>query len=147
MEALLASDRVALDTAPLIYFLTGDPKRAPQVREVLLAAGGGELTVVISAITEAELLVAPLRQADPASACTPIHDLLTGPPAFAVRDVTRPIARAAAELRARYNLRLADSVVAATAADAACAALLGNDSRFVRLKIDGLTYYHLDDLA
>mgnify|MGYP002638056705 CR=1 FL=1 len=146
-DELLAGPRVALDTAPLIYFLTGDAKRAPIVREVLLAAARGEIDVVVSAVTEAELLVAPLRRLDPLSSCAPVHDLLNGPPALDVQPVTRQIARRAAELRARWNLRLADALIAATAAETGCTTLLGNDLQFRRLEVEGLAYHHLDDLA
>lgn len=139
--------RVALDTAPLIYFLQGDPKRAPIVREVLSAAVRGELEVVVSVVTEAELLVAPLRRPDSSLFCAPVHDLLNGPPALNVQAVTRQIARRAAEIRARWNLRLADALIAATAAETGCVTLLGNDLQFRRLEIEGLSYRHLDDLV
>jgi len=138
--------RVALDTAPLIYFLTGQGERAVAVRGVLLAAAQGDVELVLSTVSEAELLVAPLRQPDPEAASRPVHELLAGPPAFDVRPVSGQVARLAASYRARWNLRLADALVAASAVDAGCDALLGNDARFHRLELPELRYLHLDDL-
>ena len=64
MTAAPSAGRVAIDTGPLIYFLSGDTNRAPIVRRLLAAASRGEIQIVVSTITEAELLVAPLRQSD-----------------------------------------------------------------------------------
>lgn len=147
IEALLAEPRLALDTAPLIYFLGGTPARVSVVRDVLQAAAREQLELVISVVTEAELLVAPLRMEDPDHAVATVQALLDGPPAFDVRPISRSIARRAARIRADCNLRLADAMVAATAAEAGCTALLGNDAAFKRLAVEGLQYYQLDDLV
>lgn len=147
IDELLEQPRVVVDTAPLIYFLSGSTSRAAPARKLLLAAARGETEVLMSALTEAELLVAPLRLEDPTPAVETIRDLIAGPPALDVRDVSRPIARRAARIRAEWNLRLADAVIAATAAETGSSALLGNDKRFVRLAIDGLKYFHVDDLV
>jgi len=126
----------------------GEPSRRKAGRAGSTLEGGKlGLELVVSAVTEAELLVAPSRQEDPEAACRPVHDLLAGPPAFDVRDVSRPIARRAASIRAAWNLRLADAIIAATAVEAGCPGLLGNGGRFRRLEVEGLTYYHLDDLV
>ncbi|MEZ4268367.1 MAG: PIN domain-containing protein [Myxococcota bacterium] len=136
---------VVLDTAPLIYFLRGDARRAAHVREILQAATSGELELVISAITEAELLVAPLRAGDP-SAVSTVHALLNGSVNFRLHELTRPIARRAAGLRAECSLRLADALVAATGIELGCTALVSNDTAFRRLG-DRIEYVHLDDFG
>lgn len=135
--------RVGIDTAPLIYFLEGGSPRAAAVRSVLAAANAGDFELTVSAVTEAELFVGPLRRGDPATA-DPIHALLNGSINLRVVPISRPIARLAAELRARFALRLADALVAATALDSGCTALLSNDRAFARLA-DRIEYIHLDD--
>jgi len=135
--------RVAVDTAPLIYFLSGDEVRAPLVRPVLAAAAAHEIELVVSVVTEAELLVAPLRSGDD-RAVSIVGRLLDGPAALSVTPVGREIGRLAAHLRAELGLRLADALIAATAIDAGCTALLGNDPRFRPLG-DQIEYLHLDD--
>lgn len=134
-----------LDTAPLIYFLTGDARRAPVVRNLLLRAARSEVELVISAITESELLVAPLRQPDPETACAPVRDLLSGPPTIQIAEVTRAIGRRAAKIRATSKLTLANALVAATGLELGCTTLLSNDKRFRQVKLENLTYVHLDD--
>ncbi len=136
---------VAIDTAPLIYFLEGDRRRAAPVRETLLAASRGALTLVASVITESELLVGPIEAGDPA-ALESVGALLDGPANIRVMDVTREIGREGAALRAEHGLSLPDALVAATALVEGCTALLGNDRALRRLS-DRLAYVHLDDLT
>ena len=93
IDDLLALPRLTVDTAPIIYFLSGGTPRAAVVRRVLVAAACGELELVMSTVTEAELLVAPLRLEDPEPALKAIRDLVEGPAAFDIRDVSRPIAQ------------------------------------------------------
>ncbi len=142
-EALDGHDRVAVDTAPLIYFLDGRAPRDSVVAELLVRASAGALEVVASVVTEAELLVGALR-AGPREAAL-VGQLFDGP---AVRPVpvSRQVARRAAELRAAHALRMVDALVAATALEEGCTALLGNDRAFRRLE-GALTYLHLDDLV
>lgn len=134
-----------MDTAPLIYYLEGDDVRAPLVRLLLVGATQGRYSLVVSAVTEAELLVAPLRRKDEAARAA-VGDLLDGEAISKVEAVSREIARRSAQIRAETMLRLPDAIVAATALDAGCSALLGNDSKFRRLK-EKIAYLHLDDQA
>jgi predicted nucleic acid-binding protein len=111
--------RIAVDTAPLIYFLNGDNVRASLVRPVLAASAAHEIELVVSVV-------------------------LDGPAALSVTPVGREIGRLAAHLRAELGLRLADALIAATAIVTGCTALLGNDTSFRRLG-DRIEYLHLDD--
>lgn len=143
-----AHARVAVDTAPLIYFLEGDPRRAPLVRELLKAGANRKVELFVSAVSEAELLVAPLRDGVE-GAVEAIRGLLDGPVGIHVFPVNRRVAREAGALRAATNLRLADAIVAATALVTGATALLSNDRALTRLgQRDGApTYVHLDDLS
>jgi len=104
----------------------------------------GQFFLVVSAVTEAELLVAPFRRKDLA-AQSAVSALLNGAAISEVETVSRDVALRAAKIRAELSLRLPDAIVAATALEAGCSALLANDVKFKRLK--GIAYLHLDDLA
>ncbi|HXF71008.1 MAG TPA: hypothetical protein VNO79_00155 [Actinomycetota bacterium] len=56
-RALRGHHRVALDAAPLVNFLGGHAPRDAVADELLARAAAGELEVVASVVTEAELLV------------------------------------------------------------------------------------------
>ena len=60
IEALRGSI-VALDTAPLIYFIEEHPAYLPKIRPFFEAAERGEFRIVTSFITLLEVLVRPLR--------------------------------------------------------------------------------------
>ncbi len=135
--------RVAIDTAPLIYFLNGDEVRAPLVRPVLAASAAREIDLVVSVVTEAELLIAPLRSGDDRTVSV-VSRLLDGPADISVAPVGREIGRLAAHIRSEIGLRLADALIAATAISSGCTALLGNDEKLRRLG-DRIEYLHLDD--
>lgn len=141
--ALAGHALVAVDTAPLIYFLGGYAPWDRPVERLLSVAAAGRIGLVVSVITEAELLVGALREGGDGPAA--IARLLDGP-GLTVVPLSRPTAREAARLRSQIGLGLADAVVAATALGVGCTALVGNDRRFRRLE-GRLAYVHLDDLV
>ncbi len=59
--------------------------------------------------------------------------------------MTRETARRAAGIRAEHGLRMVEAIVAATALEAGCTALVGNDRALRRLPAP--TYLHVDDLV
>ncbi len=142
-RALAGHERVAVDTAPLVYFLGGYSPRDELVAELLELAASGSIELVASVLCEAELLVGALVADRPGEAAA-IEQLFDGS-LLRAAPVTRTVGRRAAELRARLGLRLVDAVVAATAAEEGCTALVANDGDFRRL--DTLAYIHLDDLS
>lgn len=131
-----------MDTAPLVYFLGGYAPRDAVAEELLTRAATGAVHVVASVITEAELLVGALRTGAEEAAL--VGQLFDGP--IRPVPVARETARRAAQLRAERGLRMVDAVVAATALEEGCTALLGNDRSFRRLE-GLLAYLHVDDLV
>jgi predicted nucleic acid-binding protein len=99
--------------------------------------------MVLSAITEAELLVRPHRDGNQ-DAIEKIEDFLSEDGIFVV-EVTRPIARRAARLRPVNSISIADAVVMATAAETGCDLVLGNDKRWST--IPGIPFVRLDDVV
>lgn len=99
--------------------------------------------VVVSVVTEAELLVRPHRKGD-TEAVERIAGILSEEGIHVVA-LGRPVARSAAELRARHGLALSDAIIVATALSAGCDAIVGNDGRWRRIR--EVPYLHLDDLV
>jgi predicted nucleic acid-binding protein len=103
----------------------------------------GEASFVVSVVTEAELLIHPLRNGDQ-DAAERIGDLLSEDGIY-VAGVDRRIGRRAARLRAEKRLGLADAIIIATAIETECEAIVGNDGEWRRL--NEIPFVYLDDLV
>lgn len=127
----LAGKTVALDTAPLIYFVEENPHFLNQVRPFFDALERAEFTVLTSTLTIAEILVNPFKlgQIDRADA---FRELLEE--YVEIIPVTSEIAELAARLRATHNLRTPDAIQVATALNSHADFFLTNDARLSRLK-------------
>jgi predicted nucleic acid-binding protein len=99
---------------------------------------------VLSVISEAEMLVKPLREGD-AAEVEVIDALFQGPEHVQVCLVDRRVVRRAAHLRARLGLRLDDAIIVATGIEADCDAIVGNDALCARRVVD-IPYVYLDGL-
>jgi predicted nucleic acid-binding protein len=104
----------------------------------------GSLSLFVSAITEAELLVRPERNQDEA-AKERIADLLSEDGIFVV-NVERRLARRAAALRGRTGIKLMDAIIIATALETGCDAIVGNDGEWTR-KLNEIPFVRLDDIV
>ena len=131
-DSLAGVTRIGLDTMPVIYFVEENPQYLPLVRPVFQRVSNAQFVAVTSTITLLEVLVRPLCLGMTAIA-DEYRDLLTGSNGLESLPLTQAVAETAADLRARYNLRTADSVVAATAIQAGCQALVTNDDRLQRV--------------
>jgi predicted nucleic acid-binding protein len=104
----------------------------------------GDLSIIVSVITEAELLVRPERDNnEPAK--ERIADLLSEDGIYVV-GIDRKIARRAAALRGRSRLKLADAIIAATAIETSCDAIVGNDGEWAGSLAD-IPFVRLDDVV
>lgn len=139
-----AVERLFLDTAPVIYFVERNPTYTDRVRPVFGRIDDGLLTAVTSPVTLAECLVHPYRLSLPALA-RDFTDLITRGRNTQFAPIDQETAAAAARIRARYNLSLADALQAALALSWDCDAFLTNDSAFKR--VTGLNVLVLDDFA
>lgn len=126
IEALRGST-VALDTAPLIYFIEEHPTYLPKMRPFFEAADRGEFRIVTSFITLVEVLVHPLREGKTALA-DEYRKILLQSPGMATVPLDENIAEAAAGLRARHKLRTPDAIQLATASTAGASWFLTNDA-------------------
>jgi predicted nucleic acid-binding protein len=122
----LGSGFVGLDTPPFIYFIEEHPKYLSIVRPVFAAVANGKLTAVTSALTILETLVQPYRVGN-APLAEQYEALLTRSYGLRCEKITIAILRAAAQLRAAYNLKTPDAIQLATALVANCSVYLTND--------------------
>ena len=123
---------VGLDTSVFIYHLEAHPRYQPLTQELLADVQAGRQTAVTSVITVMELTVRPWQLGRSAVA-REYEALLVHFPNLVLADVTRAVARRAAQLRARYNVRPADALQAATALLDGATAFVTNDRKLTRL--------------
>jgi predicted nucleic acid-binding protein len=102
----------------------------------------GELRVIVSVITESELLVRPRRYGD-TEAEERVQDLLSED-GFNIVPVDRITARLAADIRARHNLALADAIILATGIATGCEAVVSNDGKWSR--VAEIAFVRLDEV-
>ena len=124
---------VVVDTAPFIYILESHPQFADQFAGLFEAAAAGKLTIALSTITLAEVLIGPLKAGQTALAKRYEKALS----AYTLISVTPSIAALAAQLRTQYRLKLPDAIQLATALDAGAAAFVTHDSDFSQ--VTGMT--------
>jgi predicted nucleic acid-binding protein len=124
---------VTLDTAPIIYFLQDHPTFARRYAPIFEAVDRGELGVVISAVTLAEVLTGPLQAKDEVLAAR-YRQTLTRSPGWQLWPVDEEVAAMAARIRAQYKVRIPDAIQVATAIVSRCHALVTNDAELRKVK-------------
>ena len=143
IERQLASHQViGLDTSIFIYHLEAHPRYLPLTTLLLNSVQAGERQAVVSTVAFMELTVHPWRLDRPEVA-RQYEALLVNFPHLQVADVTRDVARRAAQLRAGYQIRPADALQVATAIVYGATAFVTNDKGLTRLD-DILTILVLD---
>jgi predicted nucleic acid-binding protein len=126
-----AGDLVALDTAPLIYFLEASPRYASIVNPFFQAVDRGTIRIVTSTITLIEVLVHPLRMGN-AGIAQQYRTALLNATGVSVLPLSPAIAEVAARLRADYEIGTPDAIQLATAISTGARALFTNDARIPR---------------
>ncbi len=144
-ERLAAHTIIGLDTSVFIYHLEAHPAYLPLTQELLAGVEAGRWTAVTSTVTIMELTVRPWQVGRPAVARA-YEVLLVHFPHLTVADVTRDVARRAAQLRARYRIRPADAIQVATALVHEARAFVTNDRQLTRLS-PVLDVVMLDDFS
>lgn len=124
---------LAVDTAPIIYWLEGHPRLADRFAPVFAAAESGESQIVISTITLAEVLAGPLRAGNELMTAQ-YREALTRGRGWQLLPLDADTATEAARFRAVYRLRLPDAIQVATAVRAGAAALVTHDRELRRVK-------------
>ena len=134
---------IALDTAPIIYFVEGNeqylPLIVPVVTERIIP---GHNVAIISVVTVAAVLVKPLKHNDPALA-EKFRQFFYQTRNFTVVDITKAVAERAAALRASYTLKPPDAFQLAAAIENGAETFLTNDLRL--RKVTEIKVLCLDD--
>ena len=143
-ERLARHSILGLDTPVLIYHLEAHPRYLPLTQALLAGVQAGRWTAITSTVTLMEVTVRPWQLDRPAVA-REYEALLIHFPHLILADVTRDIARRAAQLRARYRVGPADALQAATALVHGATAFVSNDRTLARLS-PVLDVVILDDL-
>jgi predicted nucleic acid-binding protein len=123
---------LALDTAPLIYYIEDHPLYAPRVDPFFAAAEQGELTIVTATITLVKVLVQPFRQGD-VQLMRRYRDILLNAAGVRAVPLTPAIAEVAARLRAAHRLSPPDAIQLATGLTEGAASFLTNDRRLPQI--------------
>ncbi|MEA3350755.1 MAG: PIN domain-containing protein [Chloroflexota bacterium] len=123
---------IGLDTSIFIYQFEAHPRYLPITTALLNGIQAGEWSAIISVITLMEINVHPWRLKRPKVART-YETLLVNFPNLQIVDVNRDVARKAAQIRAAFNLRPADSLHIATAIVGEATAWVSNDKQHRRL--------------
>ena len=118
--------RIGIDTSPFIYLIEAHADYYPLVAPLFERFDSGEIGAITSSITVAEVTVLPLRLGR-SDLSQQYLELLLNSRNLDVLAIDIPVAQVAAELRARFRIRLPDALQLAVAIVAGCDAFLTND--------------------
>lgn len=135
--------RICFDSNALVYLLEGILPYTSFVDQALGMVMRGEARGFISTVVEMEMLVYPLRERK-LTAFDHIELFLRDMPNLVIRNVDRAVARRAAEVRARTRLAPLDAIIAATAIEERCDAIIGNDA-MMAARLTPIPYLYLND--
>lgn len=131
-DALSGHARLGLDTAVFVYHLEQNPRYFPLTHALLAGVEARRWTACTSVVTLMELTVRPWQLGQPEVA-TRYVAALAHFPNLSLIDVTREVARQAAQLRATFRLRPADALQVATALVSGATIWITNDRDLARL--------------
>jgi len=134
LQDRLAPHRIiGLDTSIFIYHLEANPYYLPLTQAILARIEAGQCSGVVSTVTLMELTVHPWRL-NRGDIAREYEIFLVNFPNLKLIEVTREIARQAAQLRATYNLRPADALQVATTMMNNTTLWISNDKKLRRLE-------------
>lgn len=134
---------LTLDSSLFIYHFEANPTYLPLTEVILSLIADGSCQGIISTVTIMEVTVWPWQQ-NRGDVARQYELLLANFPNLTVANVTRDVARKAAQLRAQYNIRPADALLVATGLINGATAWVSNDTQLRRLAPE-LEIITLDD--
>ncbi|MDX1378001.1 MAG: PIN domain-containing protein [Anaerolineales bacterium] len=134
---------IGLDTSVFVYFLEGNPRYAELAQITIKGIEDGKWQGVTSTITLMEITVRPW-QLENESAAREYETVLVHFPNLTIVDVDRNVARAAAQLRAKYKVSPPDALQVAASIAYGANAFLTNDKRLSKLE-DVIDVIVMDD--
>jgi predicted nucleic acid-binding protein len=127
------SSPVYLDANIFIYALEGYPDFQERMTVLLEAMDRQEIDALTSELTLAEVLVKPFRERNVAWQRT-YQEVLQPSVSLKLLPVSRALFIAAAQIRAKFPIKLPDAIHAATAQQVSCGSFLTNDPGFKAVK-------------
>ena len=124
---------IGVDTPIFIYFLEDHPRYGPLAQITINGIEKGKWQGVTSTITLMEITVRPWQLGREVAA-REYEAILVHFPNLSVVDVDRNVARAAAQLRAKYNVAPPDALQVAASLSFGAKAFLTNDRRLSKLQ-------------
>lgn len=143
-DAFSGIAKLALDTAPIIYFVEKHPDYLQKMRYVFQRIDIGQIIAYSTVITLTEVLHFPIQQ-NATQLIKDYEDILQNSKNFQLIPIDTSIARIAANLRAKYRLKTPDALQIATALETKSDAFLTNDFQLKR--VQELPIIILNDLA
>lgn len=122
----LHGQRVFLDTNIIVHIVEGFAPFALVLQQLLAAVEAGQVTAIMSELSVAECLVKPLADGSPKLAAIYESFIVPGPSREVVQ-LSRPVLRQAAAMRAMTSLKLPDAIQVAAAASGASDVFLTRD--------------------
>ncbi|MCA9954029.1 MAG: PIN domain-containing protein [Anaerolineales bacterium] len=135
--------QIALDSSIFIYHFEANPTYLPLTEVILTTIADGSCQGILSTVSIMEVTVWPWKQ-NRGDVARQYELLLANFPNLTIMDVSRDVARKAAQLRALYNVRPADALLVATGLIAGATAWVSNDTQLRRLTSE-LEIFVLDD--
>lgn len=133
---------VGLDTSVFIFYVEEDPAFLQIVSPLIEAIGRAEPPASASGLALMEVLVAPYRRGNLAVADR-YEALLTRSRGLRLVEVSAPVLKLAAHLRATTRVKTPDAIHLASALASGCSSFLTYDRRLPQLP--GLRILHLSD--
>ncbi len=131
-DALSGVDLLCVETAPFIYYTENRPIYFDKMQAIFDRMNHGQFEVLCSVITLSETLNKPIESNDQ-RLINAYNSLFENTYGITLVSVNKSIARRAAGLRARYNLKTPDALHIATALETGCQAFLTNDIALKRV--------------
>ncbi len=132
-KRLAKSKVIGLDTPVFIFFIEENPRYGALAQITINGIEKGEWEGVTSTITLMEITVRPWQLGREAAA-REYEAVLVHFPNLSVVDVDRTVARAAAQLRAKYNVSPPDALQVASSLSFGAKAFLTNDRKLSKLQ-------------
>ncbi|MEO5951313.1 MAG: PIN domain-containing protein [Chloroflexia bacterium] len=142
-DALQSTTLVFLDTAPVIYFVEKNPQYISVVEIIFDSIDKGIFSAITSPLTLAESLVVPIRS-NWMALQSDYMQLITKGINTQFVSLNERASISAAELRAKYNIRLIDALQIGVALETGCDAFLTNDAMLSR--VTEIKVIMIDDL-
>jgi len=123
---------VLLDTAPAIYYLEKNPQFGPAMERFFQLRARQGITLVTTPITLAECVMLPIQQGRQ-DLETAYHALIVTGQGTLFWTIGADEGVAAARLRAKHGLKLADAIQVAVGLASKCQVVLTNDADLKRV--------------